>query len=197
MEKHCIKLQIFGCKIRSQGPPSRVIIRVHSTDVAEVCLDVKSGTCWMGLLAPPSERTLQCYQSVEFVLNLLGQDGARLIGSFDRFSSVTVQRLVQQLPQRSTLCLCEAGRLLGWPCVLNETGGRLLLYFSDTDNNNNNLGIVMETKYARRLDDPWEERPACDHITCLPEVDKYGLPTHIGHGFQSICLEPSSCSAHT
>lgn len=200
--RHGVKLQIFCREFRSKSSPTRVIIRVESRDVAEIRLDEQIGTCRMSLLASPLERTLECYESLELILSMLGHDGAHVLGSFAKFASDPSSKLLLQgLPPRSTTCLCQSGRLLGWPCVMNHTEGRMVLYFS----NNKMSGAVMDKRYLRRLDDPWNtlhsketnytagaENGVCSSVSvfsaAVPEIDEYGLPTNIGHGFESTML---------
>lgn len=196
--RHHVKLQVFCRNFRSKTCPTRVIIRVKSVDVAEICLDEKSGKCWMGLMTTTSNRTLECYESLVLVLSMLGHDGARILGRFGKFAALSpslsphAKVLLQGLPADSTACLCQAGRLLGWPCVMNRTEGRLVLYFSD----NKKPGTIMDVKYLRRLDDPWDrlhcKTPAINGHVCpsisVPEIDEYGLPTDVGYGFASTAV---------
>lgn len=204
-----VKLQVYVRNVGSESWPTRVVIRVMTTDLAEVCLDERSGTCWMGLLTTPVRKSYECYKTLEYVINCFGILSRPVLGHIQDFRHLTARRLLSNLPPQSTLCLCKTGRLLGWPCVMSTADNcSLKVYFSHADS----IGRVIDHKHLRCLvcttprvgcdkhapdiSHSSEKCSVCHRSTHVAEWDSNKLPSTLGPGFQSIMLPrpDKSCS---
>lgn len=189
------------------GWPTRIVVRLCSSDVVEVCRSEQSGMCWMGLLRNMSWRTHECYETLQYILKFLGLDPLRVLGTIDSFRCAGKGLLVWNLPQQSIAYVCNAGRCAGWPWVVNDCGQSM--YFSDSDAFS---GMPISWQHLRRLDHPEgqvgqfctvtmhetheqteqilenmrETCVVCESSVYITDIDIHGLPSNVGPGFESM-----------
>lgn len=116
-----VKLQLSYALSRNAWP-SRVLIRILSTDVAEVCVDA-DGSCWMGFL----RQEWRCYETLEYILNYLGLSARMHLGSVEEFRRRAARPglLAWNMSPKAIFGVCNAACAMGWPCVVNRASQRM------------------------------------------------------------------------
>lgn len=196
----------FAVRLQICKDLKRIVLRVGSTDIALIS-SINGGTsCEVNLIARPIWRTHDSYEAIGMLLWALDLDPVDFLGGLDEFSKSERRKLVWDLPPCTLNTVIQTGRCHGWPCVHGDM--RNALYFTDSDvhcgtwvhagtlrlygHTQACQGVWFETHISNQLQVDLLEgmRHTCD--TCgasvfLTDVDKDGLVTNLGAGFEAFC----------
>lgn len=175
-----VKLQLSYARSHNHRP-SRVVIRILSTDVAEVCVDDVDGSCWMRLL----RAEWMCYETLGYILGHLGLSARGHLGSKRAFWKRANRPflLAWGMSPQTILGVCDAGRSRGWPCLIdgpnlgpNLGHESIKVYFSDFRKS----GTSIYAENLRRLDH------LCHPVVAIQAVNLYVMATSV---WDSTCLD--------